>query len=240
MGNSVNPFGSRSSEKNDSSTDPGFAGKPWTADDGLRQFSVEEVLQLQTALKEAFAEESFQRLRRRAEAMFPKRGVRGHDDVEAFSRHLHELLHSVYRIVLPRKPWSLRPGNEGARTMMSRIANVSENPRVVRMREEINVLLGLPKQMILRPPPEEPLLVEVTDGRRSASSVPSYTVPLLTDTDGDQAHEFWEEDPKAGTLACVDVAAQLAEIARARCSGPGAAVHGRYLQEAQATIDGAE
>lgn len=238
MGNSVNPFGSRSSETSQPSVEGCFSGKPWELDDGERQFSVDEVLQLQTALKEAFAEESFQRLRRRADTLFPQRGVRGHEHAEGFSRHLHELLNSVYRVVLPRKPWCLRPGNAGARTMMSRMTSVSEDSRIIKMREEINTLLGLPKQMILRPPPEEPVFVLNSRGGKDATVISEYTLPLLMDVDGDQAHEFWEEDPKVGTLFRVDIAARLAQLARARCSGPGSNVAGRYLQEA--TIDRAE
>lgn len=156
-----------------------------------RQFTVDEAVALQRALKAAFAEESFQKLLRRAEAMHPKRGTRGHADQQAFMAQMQGLLLHVYRTVLPRKPWCLSAGWEGYREMLARTVSVAEDPRVVKLKEEINTMLGLPRHTVLRPPTEEPVFVATPDG---TGGVPTYAVPMVVDGDGDAAHEFWEED----------------------------------------------
>lgn len=186
----------------------GGGGRGGSADSGCtvsravggtdKSFTVEEALALQKALLEAFKEEPFQRLLRRAEVMHPRRGQRGHPDVQNFSTQLQGLLRHVYSTVLPRKPWCLEPGWQGVRQMISKMANVSEDKRVLQMSEEINTVLGLPKHTVLRPPAEEPVCVPTPDGSGSVEMCPSE--PLLTDVDGDVAHEFWEEDLAAGEL----------------------------------------
>mmetsp|Transcript_41943 Transcript_41943/g.91515 ORF Transcript_41943/g.91515 Transcript_41943/m.91515 type:complete len:223 (-) Transcript_41943:84-752(-) len=160
------------------------------------QYSVEEALSLQLALRNAFAEESFQKLLRRAEAQYPRRGQRGHADQEKFTTQLQALLLHVYRTVLPRPPWCLKPGWDGYRTMMARMAAVSDELQIIKIKEDINAVLGLPRHTILRPPAEEPLFTPTPDG---SGDVPAHAVPLVTDSDGDAAHEFWVED-KGGEL----------------------------------------
>jgi len=168
---------------------------------GENQFSVSEAVLLQKALRDAFKEDAFQKLLKRCEASHPRRGQRGHPDSQAFATQLQGLLLHVYRTVLPRKPWCLDPGWEGVRQMIARMANVSEDPKVIQMKEEVNRVLGLPKHTILRPPAEEPVFVPTLDG---SGSVSGYTVPLLVDADGDAAHEFWVED-QAGELRRVEI-----------------------------------
>ncbi|CAE8607025.1 unnamed protein product, partial [Polarella glacialis] len=144
----------------------------------------------------AFGEESFQKLMRRAEASHPNRGKRGHADQAAFMPQLQGLLVHVYRTVLPKKPWCLEPGWAGYRQMMLRMVSVAQDPRVVQGKEDINRLLGLPRHTVIRPPTEEPVMVETPDGNGNLTACGAQ---MLIDTDGDAAHEFWEED-KAGVL----------------------------------------
>jgi len=177
----------------------GFNGEGHDNASGSPSYTVEEALSLQTALLTAFKEEAFQKSLRRAEALHPRRGQRGHPDCQKFAAQLHGLLVQVYGSVLPRKPWCLAPGWEGYRQMVSRMARVSEDPLVLQAREMINDVLGLPRHTVLRPPTEEPVLVSTPDG---SGTVPKYTMSMLLDNDGDAAHEFWEED-QVGNLKLV-------------------------------------
>mmetsp|Transcript_73711 Transcript_73711/g.117287 ORF Transcript_73711/g.117287 Transcript_73711/m.117287 type:complete len:214 (-) Transcript_73711:92-733(-) len=165
------------------------------------QYSVKEALELQKALKAAFAEDSFQKLLKLAQDRHPKRGIRGHADQTAFTSQLQGLLLHVYRRVLPQKPWCLQPNWDGYREMMMRMTAASEDPRVLQGREDINRLLGLPRHTIIQPPAAEPVFVETPDGSGNQLLFGAST-PMLVDADGDYAHEFWEEN-KAGQLVLV-------------------------------------
>lgn len=163
---------------------------------GGQQYTVEEALAIYYALKIAFADPSFQTSLRRAEALHPKRGHRGHADQQAFMDQLSALLLKVFRKVLPQSPWCLEAGWEGYRQLTMRVAPVAEDPKVVQARTEMNRLLGLPGHTQLRPPSEEPVVRCTPDG---TGNVPMYEREMFTDADGDAAHEFWEED-RAGQL----------------------------------------
>mmetsp|Transcript_68898 Transcript_68898/g.165372 ORF Transcript_68898/g.165372 Transcript_68898/m.165372 type:complete len:207 (-) Transcript_68898:105-725(-) len=160
-----------------------------------KQFSVDEALALNKALLAAFSEDKFQVLLKRAEAAHPHRGVRGHPDAQAFMTRLQGLLIHVYCSVLPQKPWCLEPSWQGVRQMNLRMAKADEDPKVVRLKEEVNKALGLPRHAVIKPPAEEPVFTATPDG---TGGVPGYTLPLHVDGDGDAAHEFWEEDLSAG------------------------------------------
>ncbi|CAK9009920.1 unnamed protein product [Durusdinium trenchii] len=163
------------------------------------QYTVKEALELQKALKAAFAEDAFQKLLKHAQDRHPKRGIRGHADQTAFTTQLQGLLLHVYRRVLPQTPWCLQAGWDGYREMMMRMTAASEDPRVIQGREDINRLLGLPRHTIIQPPAAEPVFVETPDGSGNQGL---FGAPMLIDADGDYAHEFWEED-KAGQLVLV-------------------------------------
>merc|ERR1711879_667366 len=111
----------------------------------------------------------------------------------------------VYRTVLPRKPWCLEPGWEGYRQMTARMKRVEEDPRILQGKAEINQILGLPRHAQINPPAEEPLITAMPQG---GGSVLSYPSPLLRDNDGDEAHEFWEEDA-LGELRVVELPGEM-------------------------------
>jgi len=161
------------------------------------QWSVQEAVPVYQALKFAFGELSFQKRLRALEAQYSRRGVRGHQDQQDFSLQLQDLLVGVYRAVLPRNPWALRPGWEGYKLLIARTAAISEEPQIVKEREDINAILGLPRHTVLRPPAEEPVFLPVPEGTVLQKS--EYDRPMLQDSDGDFAHEFWVED-KFGNL----------------------------------------
>mmetsp|Transcript_14418 Transcript_14418/g.27013 ORF Transcript_14418/g.27013 Transcript_14418/m.27013 type:complete len:210 (-) Transcript_14418:111-740(-) len=163
------------------------------------QYTVQEALKLQQALKAAFAEEQFQKLLKLAQDRHPRRGQRGHADQTAFTVQLQSLLLHVYRTVLPQSPWCLQPGWEGYREMMLKMTSASEDPRVIQAREDINRLLGLPRHTVIQPPAAEPVFVETPDG--SGRNQGLLGAPLIRDDDGDYAHEFWEE--KGGQLVLI-------------------------------------
>eukprot|EP00747_Dinoflagellata_sp_TGD_P184949 gnl/TRDRNA2_/TRDRNA2_41107_c0_seq1.p1 gnl/TRDRNA2_/TRDRNA2_41107_c0~~gnl/TRDRNA2_/TRDRNA2_41107_c0_seq1.p1 ORF type:complete len:224 (+),score=53.95 gnl/TRDRNA2_/TRDRNA2_41107_c0_seq1:85-756(+) len=173
------------------------AGAPGVPGAGLDvcQYTVAEAVSLQSQILKAVQEEQFQKLLKRAQALHPRRGVRGHPDQEKFVTQLQGLLKHVYGTILTRPPWNLDEGWQGVRQMMSKMVAVADDKKVVAVRDQINEVLGLPRGAVLRPPPEEPLFVPTPDG---SGPVPTYSPPLLTDTDGDQAHEFWEESREAG------------------------------------------
>jgi len=84
--------------------------------------------------------------------------------------------------------------------MSMRMTAVSEDPRIRKVREDINGLLGLPRGAVLKAPTEEPVVVPTPDG---SGAVPPYDEPLVPDADGDFAHEFWEED-RGGELRLIE------------------------------------
>eukprot|EP00439_Symbiodinium_sp_Y106_P051781 s242_g6.t3 len=164
------------------------------------QYTVQEALKLQQALKAAFAEDQFQKLLKLAQDRHPKRGQRGHSDQAAFTLQLQSLLLHVYRTVLPQSPWCLQPGWEGYREMMLRMTVAMEDPRVIQAREDINRLLGLPRHTVIQPPAAEPVFIETPDGSGRYQGL--LGAPMKQDADGDYAHEFWEEN-KEGHLVLV-------------------------------------
>lgn len=163
---------------------------------------MEEALALLKDLKEAYKDVKFQKLLRRAESLHPKRGQRDHEDARNFEHRMQGLLLHVYRTVFPREPWCLEVGWEGYRQMEAAMASVAEDARVIKAKAEINQILNLPRFAQIRPPREveEPLLAPGTlDGLATSSAAKAAAfsaAPLLTDKDGDLAHEFWEEDAK--------------------------------------------
>eukprot|EP00929_Paragymnodinium_shiwhaense_P022254 TRINITY_DN1425_c0_g1_i3.p1 TRINITY_DN1425_c0_g1~~TRINITY_DN1425_c0_g1_i3.p1 ORF type:complete len:232 (-),score=44.94 TRINITY_DN1425_c0_g1_i3:120-815(-) len=160
-----------------------------------KEFKKKEALAILKALKEAFQEKSFQEDLRRVEARHPKRGWKGNEQQQMFMDCLYERLVRVYDVVFPKKPFNLPPGWEGYRQMQSRMYHLTDDTDVIKAQVDINVVLGLPKGAVLRPPAEEPVCMPVEKThlvKRDPHA--EFSRPLLMDATGDLAHEFWEED----------------------------------------------
>eukprot|EP00811_Abedinium_folium_P007277 NODE_16713_length_981_cov_6.271663.p1 GENE.NODE_16713_length_981_cov_6.271663~~NODE_16713_length_981_cov_6.271663.p1 ORF type:complete len:219 (-),score=62.04 NODE_16713_length_981_cov_6.271663:227-883(-) len=164
-----------------------------------KQFTPDEAVGLLRAIKDAFSKESFQKLRRHAEAQHPQRRDPLHPDSQAFMSRVYGLQLHVYRTVLPRPPWNLEPSWPGYQQMEERMVSASKDGRVAQLRTEINLMLGLPRHFVIKPPPEDPVIIAATDGS-GGTGMP--VLPQFADEDGDVAHEFWQEAPD-GSLQCV-------------------------------------
>lgn len=103
---------------------------------------------------------------------------------------------SVHARVLPS--WGLTADWDGVREMTARMADALRHPKVKRMQEEINVLMGLPRNATFSPPKKgEDLFLY----RPNADGpVPDFPRPLVQDEDGDEGHEFFVEDRETGSL----------------------------------------
>lgn len=198
---------------------PSSTAKPArTLQEVLPPFSLDEALRLQGELQVAFAEASFQKQRRRVEAKYPHRLEKGHAEVSKYTADMQALIVKAYDAVLPRKPWCLSPGWLGARQMTARMTSVADHPKVMRLRADINDLLGMPRNAAAGAslPAEEPVVIMASDG---SGGVPTYPLPLVTDSDGDLAHEFWVEDLETdGMLRCA-----APRVGLCRSSVPGVA-----------------
>lgn len=168
-----------------------------------KEYKKKEALAILKALKEAFSERKFQEDLRWIEGRHPKRGWKGHDQQQQFMDLLYDRLVRVYDDVFPRKQFNLPGGWEGYRQMTSRMYKLADDPDVVKAQVDINVVLGLPKNAVLRAPAEDPVCIPVEKPHLRKSDLSGgYSRPLLMDASGDLAHEFWEEDAN-GDLVCV-------------------------------------
>mmetsp|Transcript_28812 Transcript_28812/g.62814 ORF Transcript_28812/g.62814 Transcript_28812/m.62814 type:complete len:217 (-) Transcript_28812:19-669(-) len=195
MGQRFCRCGDRSGEAAASAAEAAASGTACAARGGAsreRQYSVEEALALLHALRDTFASQEFQNLLRNAEVKLPKRADRSHPDFLLFRSALQEILLRGYRTVLPQRPWCLEGGWEGYRQMESRMALVADEVAIIRAKEEINQVLRLPRHAQIKPPIEDPVVMPALND--TAAEVFVQPAPLLTDTDGDMAHEFWQED----------------------------------------------
>mmetsp|Transcript_151102 Transcript_151102/g.483540 ORF Transcript_151102/g.483540 Transcript_151102/m.483540 type:complete len:173 (+) Transcript_151102:275-793(+) len=76
--------------------------------------------------------------------------------------------------------------------MMARIGEALRHPKVRKMQEEINVLMGLPRNANFTPPAKGEEIFIYRPNRDGP--VPGSSRSLLQDEDGDEAHEFFVED----------------------------------------------
>lgn len=166
------------------------------ADEVATEFEVGEALRLQGQLREAFKDDMFQDALKRLQRRYPERKTKGHPDGVAFFEAFEALTLSVHVRVLPS--WGITADWDGVREMIARMAQALRHPKVRRTQEEINVLMGLPRNATFTPPTkgEELFLYRPNaDG-----PVPGYPRALVRDEDGDEAHEFLVEDCETGTL----------------------------------------
>merc|ERR1719499_1524897 len=75
--------------------------------------------------------------------------------------------------------------------MNMRLASALELPKAKRLQEEINVLMGLPRNASFTPPASTEQVFLYRPQRDGGS--PPNTRPFVKDEDGDEAHEFLVE-----------------------------------------------
>eukprot|EP00440_Ansanella_granifera_P067176 gb/GFBE01072853.1/.p1 GENE.gb/GFBE01072853.1/~~gb/GFBE01072853.1/.p1 ORF type:complete len:593 (+),score=113.77 gb/GFBE01072853.1/:1-1779(+) len=158
-----------------------------------------EALQLQRQLIDHFQAAEFQDTLKQLQAQYPERKTKGHLDCLAFFEAFNALALSVHAKVLPN--WGLSPDWDGVREMNNKMADALTHPKVKKTQEEMNVLMGLPRNVQFVPPSKgSELFLYRPD---SDGPVPGYSRPLMQDEDGDEAHEFLVEDPETGELKAV-------------------------------------
>lgn len=154
------------------------------------EYSVAEALQLQRQLREGFADHAFQDSLKQLQRKYPDRKTKGHTDGIAYFEAFESLTLSVHAKVLPE--WNLGAEWDGVREMIARMAEALRHPKVKKMQEEINVLMGLPRNATFTPPTKgDDIFLYRPNGD---GPVPGPSRPLMQDEDGDEAHEFFVED----------------------------------------------
>jgi len=161
----------------------------------ILEFSVGDALKLQAELREGFAHSTFQESLKQLQQRFPNRKHKGHADGQKYFHAFEELTLSVHKRVLPE--WGLHPDWNGVRTMMDRMSVALKHTKVKRAQEEINVLMGLPRNAEFHPLKKEEMFSYRAERDGAALD---YNVPLVMDEDGDEGHEFFVEDPETGDL----------------------------------------
>lgn len=115
---------------------------------------------------------------------------------------------SVHAKVMPQ--WGLSADWDGVREMISRMMEALKHPKVKKLQEEINILMGLPRNARFTPPSKGQ---EMFLYRPNADGpVPGPPRPMVVDEDGDEGHEFLVEDLETGELQRKGPTALDAEI----------------------------
>eukprot|EP00913_Durusdinium_trenchii_P030625 g28682.t1 len=157
-------------------------------------FEIQEALQLQQQLLTSFSEKDFQEMTetlKELQARHPKRKTKGHSDSVAYFEAFNALAFAVYAKVLP--DWKLSPTWEGVREMLGKLQEPrSLDAKVRKLQEEINVMMGLPRNVCFTPPSQKSEFLLFRPA--GDAPVPGYSLPLYQDDDGDEAHEFLDED----------------------------------------------
>lgn len=159
------------------------------------QFSVTEAMQLQEQLRNVFKEKDFQQRLLKLQNQFPHRKERGHADGPTFFEAFETLTMTGYYKVLPI--YNLQGDWVGVQDMYAKLRTALMHPKVKKNHEEINTLLGLPRDAVLKPSKKAEVFIyrPKRDG-----GVPGYAWPLVKDDEGDEAHEFFIEDQVTGDL----------------------------------------
>mmetsp|Transcript_23173 Transcript_23173/g.53297 ORF Transcript_23173/g.53297 Transcript_23173/m.53297 type:complete len:634 (+) Transcript_23173:69-1970(+) len=162
--------------------------------EGILEYSVSEALEIQTKLREQFSDSAFQNGLKELQERFPDRKSKGHSDRALYFEAFEALTLMVHAKVLPI--FGMNPDWNGVREMMSRMSEAMKHHKVKKEQEEINVLMGLPRDAEFAPPAKEEEMFQYRPNADAA--VPEFSIPLVMDEDGDYAHEFLVEDPVAG------------------------------------------
>lgn len=159
-------------------------------------FEINDALTLLGQLTEGFSDASFQDALKQLQLQYPERKTKGHPDSSSYFEAFESLVLAVYVKVLPA--FRLTPDWDGVREMNSKMKDALHHPKVKKVQEDMNTLMGLPRNALFTPPSKGSELFlyrPFADG-----PVPSYSRPLVEDEDGDEAHEFLVEDKETGEL----------------------------------------
>ncbi|CAL1141961.1 unnamed protein product [Cladocopium goreaui] len=160
------------------------------------QFSVPEALQLQEKLLAGFKHMDFHQKLKRLQLQYPQRKQKGHPDGSSYFEAFEVLVMTVFCGILPTH--GLRGDWDGVGDMFAQMASALKNPKVKKQHEEINTLLGLPRDARLAASRREDLIVYCPGGDGTVLVPGSRGV--IEDEDGDVAHEFLVEDEATGEL----------------------------------------
>jgi len=170
------------------------------------QFTVPEALQLQEKLLAAFKNSEFQQKLKRLQLQHPQRKQKGHRDGPAYFEAFEVLVMTVFCCILPSH--GLRGDWDGVRDMFAQMASALAHSKVKKQHEEINTLLGLPRDARLaasRQKDSDSLVY--CPGGDGTVQLPGRSC-WIEDEDGDVAHEFLVEDEATGEL-CDSFAADI-------------------------------
>lgn len=159
------------------------------------QFSRGEALKIQTELKGGFSNKDFQQALKTLQGNFPNRKSRGHADVAAYFEAFEALTMTVYHAVLPK--YDLSGDWNGVNDMFAKMETQLSDRTIKKLMEEINALLGLPRDAVFKPNIKVSTFVFCPAGNAPSMG---FTRQLVQDDDGDEAHEFLVEDPATGEL----------------------------------------
>lgn len=159
------------------------------------QLSEREALDLLTTLHKCFKAADFQFKITSLGKMWPERKQRNHPHAHGYLEAFERLVLTVYCKVLPK--YNFEDGWSGVNEMHDALEDSLANSKVRRMQEEVNVLLGLPRNAVLRSSKKEEFF-QYRPGRDG--NVPGPALHLVEDEDSDEANEFLVVDDETGEL----------------------------------------
>lgn len=166
---------------------------------GVTQLTAAQAVSVLEELQNYFSDAHFQNALKRLQSNFPQRKTRGHSDGPAFFESFERLTLGVYKSVLPTYGFS---GDwDGVADFQTSLHTAKSHVGVKELQEHINILMGLPRDATFRPQKrKDELLVYRPNGDGGLPDWLLLPQALKMDSDGDEAHEFWEEDPASGAL----------------------------------------
>lgn len=153
------------------------------------EFEVPEALAYQVQLQSACSTEAFQASLKELQKKFPERKTKGHADGAAYFEAFESLALSVHAKMLPE--YGLDADWDGVRQLLAKMSDSLKHPKVKKMQEDINVLMGLPRNATFMPASHSQSAMVYRPNRDGP--VQSAARPMVQDEDGDEAHEFFVE-----------------------------------------------
>lgn len=168
----------------------------------IEQFTNAEALKIQNELKRGFSNKDFEQSLKTLQANYPNRKTRGHADGAAYFEAFEALTMTVYYSVLPK--WDLTPDWNGVNDMFAKMHSAMNDRTIKKLMEDINTLLGLPRDAVFKPNAKVKTFVFHPKGD---APILGFAREFVQDDDGDEAHEFLVEDPSTGELCRAGVSA---------------------------------